>query len=198
MSELSSPTAPNSAQIKRGNFWRLLWLVPSGILAGVCGGALMNAFNGWISPFYFLMFSYADDPFSFDGWLLVIRHGMLEGAIFGAIFSVLYTSVVLGISRATCPLGLALRGMARAIFLLGLTSVLFGLNALLIAQWKPMWFFDFGLYDPSARGASSYNLNFLYVGASIWGIYIGGFVAVIVGCIWFSFDWRQYKKEHAL
>lgn len=191
MTTSAPPTMPTFARWRRARFWPLLWLIPIGILAGIVSGALMNAINGWVSPNYFSMFSYTNNPYSLEGWYRIVRHGMREGAVFGVIFSVIYTFVVLVGSRGNCPFRLALRGMLRSIFLLGLTSVLFGLNALLLTWIAPSLI-------QSRLGILPNNiadLKFLYVDASIWEIYFGGIITVIVGCIWFSFDWRDYKRK---
>lgn len=202
---------PTFARLRRARSWPLLWLVPIGVLSGMVGGALMNAINGWLSPNYFSWFSWSQNSFVmfgvfyFDGftdfgrWLRVVLQGMLEGMVFGVIFSVIYTTVVITISRAHCPLRVALCGMFRSILLLGLTSFLCGLNSIVLAQFLPSNLQELIGVPMIARFGTSINdIRFVYVWGSIWGIYFGGIVAVIVGCIWFSFDWRRYKREKSL
>ncbi|HVF85629.1 MAG TPA: hypothetical protein VM821_06585, partial [Abditibacteriaceae bacterium] len=139
MSTSAPQLVPQTARLRRARLWPLLWLIPIGISCSIISGALMNAVNGWLSPSYFSMFSYAGDPSSFDGWISIVQRGILEGTFHGAIFTVIYTAVVIFVSRGNCPFGVALRGLFRVIVLVGLTSLFFGLNAIFLALIMPTW-----------------------------------------------------------
>ncbi len=209
----SSPQPmPTLALLRRARFWPLLWLVPIGTLAGIAGGAVMNAINGWLSPGYFLFFDWIgqsltlfsifffDSSYKITQWINTVLHGMWEGAVFGLLSSVIYTTVVFVVSRGQCPLRVALRGLFRSVALLGLTSFVFGLNAVLLFFLAPSLLHSLGGRSVPLQTNSPMEIYVkdTYVDASIWGIYFGGIIAVIVGCIWFSFDWRKYKSEHSL
>jgi len=189
---------PQTAQLRRARLWPLFWLIPIGILAGVLSGALMNGFNGWLSPLYFQRLPFVNSYIIWsEYWLEVVEHGMTEGAVLGVIFSVIYAVVVILVSRGDCPLRIAFRGLLRTMGFLGLTSLMCGLNAVLLFLITPIWWAKVTDPPPSLIpiAAPSDILKFYYVWGSSWGIYVGGIFAVIIGCIWFSFDWRNYQRK---
>jgi hypothetical protein len=169
----------------------LLW--PTGILAGIVSGALMNALNGWISTFYFYaVLHIASWP---EVWYGAIEQGSKEGFWFGVFFSTIFTIVVAVISRMQCPYSLGLRALLRSVSLIlavaaagGITGVLFSL--LRMPLGLPL---TLGLEYLIVEA-----LRFYWVLGCILGIYFGGMIAVIAGCIWFSADWREYKAQHEM
>ncbi len=108
MSHSTPPSLPTFARWRRARLWSLLLLIPVGVLAGVLSGALMNGFNGWLSPLYFQRLPFVNSYVIWsEYWLEVVEHGMTEGAVLGVIFSVIYVVVVILVSRGNCPLPIA-------------------------------------------------------------------------------------------
>lgn len=169
-------------------------LLPSGVIGGVLTGAAMNIVNGWLSPLYFTtVFATWGNKSATEVWVTSISHGMLEGLGFGIVFAFIFTSVVVFISRLCCPFRLALLAQCKIIGLTFLFWFIGGLNAILIALFWPQFYDNFvGL--PSGKANA---LKFAWVGGSIYGVYGGGMLAVIIGSIMFSVQWQKLKKQES-
>ena len=194
---------PQTAQLRRAGLWPLLLLIPVGVLVGVLSGALMNGFNGWLSPAYFLHFLwdgnrswftvfevfFIDGTTNFGRWINVVLYGMKEGFWFGLAFSTFFVFCVSIISKFACPFRIGLHALMRCIGLLWLAWILCGLNALLLRYMVPSFL------QPSIIPAWYRTNGEIWVQGAIMGFYPFSLVAVIVGCIWFSFDWRNHQRK---
>ncbi len=188
---------PTFARLRRARLWPLFALIPLGVLSGIVGGALMNAFDVVISPLYFQYHGYWINRTQSEGLINILQEGMVAGGGF-CIMSVSYVFGIVVHSRGRCPFHLALRGFKRCVLLLFAIYFAMGLNAAMLLIVAPSLFRRF-VELPSTPGLTQFDLlRWVWVGGSIVGLHIGNILSVIIAIIWFSFDWRKYKREHSL
>ena len=157
-----------------------------GALAGAVIGAITNSINGAISPLYFV---------NVLGWQNVdnvlhvsIIQGIVEGLIFGAILSLIFTSVVRFVSKNSCPHSVGVR------YLLGIMGaalccwVLGGLIAMSLATVNADFYRKVIIGVPRDTNEM---LRYAWVGGSIVGIQVGGFVCVILASLLFRARWLR-------
>jgi hypothetical protein len=167
----------------------LVGIAVTGVLAGGVLGATTNAVNGAVSPAYFV--TVLGWQGVADVWRASVAQGAFEGLLFGVIFSLLFTSLVGIITRASCPYSLALK------HLLGIVAATYGcwtlggLAAVGLASLSPE-FYHRTFFGVPERGGEM--LRYAWVGGSIWGAELGGLVSVILGLVAFRADWRRRKN----
>lgn len=200
MSHSTPQLVPQTAQLRRAGLWPLLLLIPVGVLAGVLSGALMSGLYAWLGPSYqwaihqrvqsFYLFGayFVDGKSQLGYWLSDILLGMAQGFKFGVIYSILFVVPIAVTSRFACPYRIGLRALLRGIGLWWLVWILCGLNAMLLRYLSP------SLLDRLGIGLHVYASDTWFYGAAK-GVHVFGIIAVIVGCIWFSFDWRNYQRK---
>ncbi|RYG63027.1 hypothetical protein EON80_22005 [bacterium] len=183
--------------LKRLHLWDYAALWICGVLAGVLSGAVMNAIAGVISPeyfgFLFYMWGQSTTLSAWQIWLMGVGHGMLEGLVFGLVLATIFTLNVFVVSRARCRFKFAapylpkMVGVAAACWFVG------GFNGVFVGLVAPHFMSDiFSIFRPSAFD----RLRFLAVGGSIYGVYAGCLLSLIMGSLWFRKDWRtQVKSE---
>lgn len=203
MSHSTPPSLPTFARWRRARLWSLLLLIPVGVLAGVLSGALMSGLYAWLGPSYqwaihqrvqsLRLFDiyFVDGKSQLGYWLNDILSGMAQGFKSGVIFSIPFVVSIAVTSRFSCPYRIGLRALFRCVGLWWLVWILCGLNAMLLRYLSP------SLLDRLGIGLHVYASDTWFYGAAK-GVHVFGIFAVIVGCIWFSFDWREYKREHSL
>lgn len=159
-------------------------LAACGVVACVLTGAVTNAINVRVSPGYYR---------ALLGWrggditALGVAQGIFEGAAIGLALALLFVGGVVGITRARCSFGFALRHLLAILAAALVAWGLVGLLAMGLASLFPEW------YRMSFRGAPTGDaalLRFAWVGGSIVGIELGGFAAVIGGLVVMREDWR--------
>jgi hypothetical protein len=163
-------------------------LFASGVLMSVLFGATTNAVNGRVSAEYYMWVMRWDDADNVAH--LAIGQGIFEGALYGFILSLVFTSVVGVISRIRCPFVLGFRHQL-GVFLVAFGGwLLGGLLGMLIAL----------LRDDENRslfyGGTDFvenALRFMWVSGSIWGAILGGGAGVVLMWIVFRENWSQYK-----
>lgn len=165
-------------------------LAVSGVLAsGLLGGAA-NAVNGAVSPTYFVnILGWHEIE---DVWRASIAQGVFEGLLFGIFFSLLFTVGTGIITGASCSFGFALKHLLGVLGGASVFWALGGLAAMGLATLSPEFYRKtfFGVpkvFEPMLRYA--------WVGGSIWGLELGGFVSVVVGLVVLRANWRhQFLK----
>ena len=159
----------------------------SGVIASAVLGALTNAINGAVSPAYFVINLRFDDGEHL--WRACIAQGVLEGIAFGVAFSLIFAIGVGVITRAACTYTFALRHLS-GIVLGGMAgSLIGGVLAMLLALLSPPLFRDL-FRAPADFGAL---LRYAWVGGSILGLQVGGFVCLIVGLIVLRANWQKQR-----
>ena len=185
------------ARWRRARFWPLLWLLPIGILSGILSGALVNGGHVIISPLYFQYHGYWIHRTQAGAWISILQEGAVAGGDF-SIASIYYGFCVILISRGDCPFNLALRSFYRCVWLLFAICFSMGLNATMLLFLAPAWTRQF-IELPTNSSLTQFDfLRWIWVDGSIIGLHIGGFLSVIINCLWFNLDWQRYKQEHSL
>lgn len=168
----------------------ILALLPVGILCGVLMGAVTNAINGVVSPAYFsLLFWDWKAQDDFELWRFTIEQGMLEGSVFGAVFSLILMFGIAFISKLRCPFRPGFIVLLKVMAFSLMFWIVGGFNGALLAQFLPQ-FSNLGLlFNPGEA------LRFAWVAGSIWGVYIGSLLSTIGAFVSFAAKWRRLEKE---
>lgn len=160
----------------------------TGVFAGACLGAAINAVNARVSPQYFatvLRWQGVEDV-----WRASVAQGIFEGLLFGVAFSLVFTAGVGIITRAGCGYGFAVRhllgivGGALVCWLLG------GVAAMGLAALSPEFYRRAFIGVPEAFGPM---LAYAWVGGSIWGVQLGGLISVILGLVVLRGNWHRLQ-----
>jgi hypothetical protein len=162
------------------------------IFAGMLVGASTNAINGAVSPAYFI--SVMGWQFVSNVWWASVAQGVLEGIIGGALLSFVFTTALSIITRGSCPYKMAVRWLGRILLpVYGLWAV-GGIGGVTLAVLRPQFFQSTFIGVP---GDLVQMLRYAWVGGSIWGAYVGGPLAVIVGLLLFRMSWRRMLKRQS-
>ena len=164
----------------------LFGLAATGVLAGAAIGAFTNLVNGLVSPTYFVNIMRWQDVNNV--WRASIAQGIFEGLIFGAILSLIFTSVVGFVSKASCPYSVAVRHLIGILGAALVCWVLGGLATMGLATLSPEFYRNAFIGVPRDTGEM---LKYAWVGGSISGIQIGGFLCVILASVLFRAKWRR-------
>jgi hypothetical protein len=158
----------------------------TGVFASAGLGAVTNAINGWVSPLYFVtILGWRGVE---DVWRACIAQGIFEGLCFGVFFSLVFTSGIGVITRASCSYGFAVRHLlgivaaALACWLIG------GVAAMGLATLSPEFYRRAFIGMPEQFGPM---LAYAWVGGSIWGVQLGGLVSVVLGLVALRGNWRK-------
>lgn len=171
----------------------LFALALTGVFASACLGALTNAINASISPYYFETILHWHEVQ--DVWRASLAQGIFEGILFGIFFSLVFTAGVGIITRASCPFGFALRHLlivvagALACWLIG------GIVAMGLASLSPEFF------RRSFRGVPEEfqpMLAYAWVGGSICGVQLGGLVSVVLAVVILRGNWLRVSSARDL
>lgn len=160
------------------------------IFAGAVVGASTNAINAAVSPTYFIdIMGWRSLP---NVWLASVEQGVFEGTVVGLLFSIILTTSIGIITRATCTLAVGLRWLGRILLAVYGTWVLGGICGVAWAALSPLSFENNFIGVPRNYVQT---LRFAWVGGSIWGAEPGGLLVLIVVLIWFRISWRRKLKE---
>jgi hypothetical protein len=153
-------------------------------VAGALLGGILNTINGRVSADYFAI------VMSWD-WetapTRAIFQGALEGFAAGLLLGFFFAMVIAASTRWRCPLPLALRTFALvpAIAIIGwIVGGIIGVTLSLL--WPRLWGFFFIGVPPRVDLP-----RFAWVGGSIWGVYGGSLVGLIVACVTLHVRWRR-------
>jgi hypothetical protein len=155
-------------------------------------GAATNAVNGAVSPTYFVNILRWHDVQ--DVWRASISQGVFEGLVFGFLFSLIFTTGVGIITRASTTYSFAVK------YLLGIlaaTLVCWAIGGLLgmgLSALSPDFYRRAFIGVPEEFGAM---LAYAWVGGSIWGAQFGGLVSVVLGLVLLRARWRQSAGRQA-
>jgi hypothetical protein len=164
----------------------LVGIAFTGIILSAVFGAATNAVNGAVSPTYFInILGWHGVQ---DVWRASIAQGVFEGTIFGVLFSLIFTTGVGIISRATCRYSFALKYLGGIITGACLLWVLGGLLAMGLAVLSPDFYRRAFIGVPEETEAM---LRYAWVGGSIWGAQFGGLVCIILGLVIFRAKWHR-------
>ena len=171
----------------------LLSLASTVALTGGLVGASMNAINGLISPDYFraVMGWRSVDAV----WRSSIAQGAFEGLVYGALFAVIFTSVVGFIGGARCSYARAARPLLHVAVVIYASWALGGLASVALALVGPEFFGRTFRGVPSELSAM---IRYAWVGGSIWGAMFGGLLGLSIGSATFAARWRSDERSGRL
>lgn len=162
----------------------------TGVVASAFLGAVTNAVNGWVSPLYFVTIMRWQGVA--DVWRASIAQGIFEGLLFGVFFSLVFTVGVGIITGASCSYRFA------AGHLLGVVAgalccwLIGGVAAMGLASLSPEFYRRAFRGVPDEWGAM---LAYAWVGGSIWGVQLGGLMAVVLGLVVLRGRWRRARGK---
>ncbi len=151
-------------------------------------GALTNGVNGVVSPGYYARILGWPEP----SWSGVVAQGVFEGICFGFVMTVLFAGGVGVLTRMRAPLSFSLRQLARACVGALVSWAIGGALGVLLAALSPPWFAS---TFPAAPSDSAQLLRFAWVGGSIWGLEIGGVVAVLLALVMVRASWPTFVRK---
>ncbi len=145
--------------------------------------------NGAISPLYFqniLRWHGIQDV-----WRACIAQGIFEGLIYGFIFSIIFTSVCGIVTKGECTYLQILKFLLAILVAIIICWSLGGIIAMGLAKLSPEFYRRAFRGVPNEPGPM---LRYAWVGGSIWGEVLGGFLSAILGSIIFRNKWKkQYR-----
>lgn len=168
----------------------LVGLALTGLLAAGLLGALTNAVNGRVSPAYFV--AVLNWRGVADVWRASVAQGIFEGLLFGALLGTAFAVGTGLITRATCPYRFA------AGHLLGVVAgalacwALGGLAALGLAALSPDFYRRTFVGVPDGTAPM---LAYAWVGGSIVGLQLGGFVSTALGLVVLRGNWGRAHRR---
>jgi hypothetical protein len=158
----------------------------TGVVLAALTGALTNAFNGWVSPRYFVTtLGWRDDGHT---WRDSIAQGAFEGLLFGAVFALVFTVGVGILTRASCTYRFAARHLLAVVVGALVCWLLGGAAAMLLATLSPEFYRRTFIGVPVEVRPM---LAYAWVGGSIWGLEIGGLVSVVLGLVVLRANWSR-------
>lgn len=164
-----------------------------GVLASAALGAVTNAINGWVSPLYFVtILGWHDIQ---DVWRASIAQGIFEGLLFGVFFSLVFTAGLGIITRSSSPLGFGLLHLLGIVVAAFVCWLLGGIAAMILAWLSPEFYRQAFIGVPKDFGPM---LAYAWVGGSIWGVLLGGFVSVILSLVVLSSNWRRIQSRASI
>jgi len=167
----------------------LIGVVLTGVFSSALLGAVTNAINGWVSPLYFVtILGWRGVE---DVWRMSIAQGIFEGLLFGVFFSLVFTTGVGIITRASCRYGFAVRHLLGVVVGAFFCWGIGGLAAIGLASFSSGFYQSTFIGVPDEFGPM---LAYAWVGGSIWGVQFGGLVSVVIGLVIFRANWRHSRN----
>lgn len=160
----------------------------TGVFAGACLGAAINAVNARVSPEYFvtvLRWQGVEDV-----WRACVAQGIFEGLLFGVVFSLVFTAGAGIITRGRCGYGFAVRHLLGIVVGALVCWLIGGVAAMGLATLSPEFYRRTFIGVPEAFGPM---LAYAWVGGSIWGVQLGGLVSVILGLVVLRGNWHRLQ-----
>lgn len=173
------------------NFRTIFLVALTCILMGGFVGAATNMINGAISPYYFRSVMFWDFQ---DIWTASVAQGVLEGLMYGVILAIIFTVGFGLLTKGEASYGFAFRQLARIVAIVLSCWAIGGVLAMLLAALSPGFYRSHFSYMPSERMEM---LKFAWVGGSIWGEIIGGFLSAILGLVVIKNSWKGIIKKEA-
>jgi hypothetical protein len=172
--------------------WALVGIGVTTVLAGAIFGAGTNAINGAVSPTYFVnVMGWYVLSTKEEIWWASVGQGVLEGSALGLLFSVILTTSIGIITRATCGYGIGMRWLGYIMLTILGMWIAGGACNIWFANSHPVWFQNYFIRVPRDH---TEMLRYAWVGGSMMGAEAGGLLAVITGVILFRMSWRRMLK----
>jgi prolipoprotein diacylglyceryltransferase len=159
------------------------------VLIGGFIGAITNMINGAISPNYFRIVM----GWNFQEiWIASVAQGILEGLIHGVIFSAIFTTGFGIITQKNGSYNFAIKQLSKIILMVLTCWAIGGLISMMLAFLSPDFYHSHYYNAPKEK---SELLKYSWVGGSIWGGTIGGFLSAIFGIVIIKNNWRETNTK---
>ena len=165
---------------------RLFGVALTAVFASAALGAATNAVNGRVSPLYFVTVMRWRGVE--DVWRTSVAQGILEGLCFGVFFSLVFTSGVGIITRASCGYLFAVRHLLGVVAGAFVCWLLGGATAMGLATLSPEFYRRAFIGVPEEAGPM---LAYAWVGGSIWGVQLGSLLSVALGLVVLRGAWLR-------
>lgn len=162
------------------------------IFIGAVFGLLTNAVNGAVSPTYFVrIMGWYSVP---NVWRASIQQGILEGAVVGLIFGVVSVTTIGVVTRCRCTYAMGAQWLAWMVLAILGAWLLGGVSAMMLATVTPDFYrkIIFGVPEDPVE-----MLRYAWVGGSIVGAEVGGFLVITAGLVWFAIRWNWMLRCRA-
>ena len=170
---------------KQSNFLTIFYVALSCIVLGGFIGATTNMINGVVSPYYFKAVMYWDFE---DIWIASVAQGILEGLLHGVIFALIFTTGFGIVTKGQAPYSFAFNQLLKIIAIVFACWTIGGLLAMFLATLSSNFYKG---HFPLAPSDKTELLKFAWVGGSIWGGMIGGFLSSILGVVVTKNSWAK-------
>lgn len=168
--------------------FNLLYLAFVIIGIAVFIGASTNLINGMVSEEYFRKIMAWD----FNGiWLAAVFQGISEGAIYGFLFSFVFTLGFAQITKMEADWSFAKRQLKKIVLIIYSFWILGGIIAIILAFVFPENY-DRIIY--SVPKETIPRMGYAWVGGSIWGGLVGGIISIIWALKSTKQEWKEIKK----
>lgn len=162
---------------KQSNFISIFFVALTCVFAGGFIGAITNMINGAVGPNYFRIVMGWD----FKGiWFASVSQGIFEGLLYGVIFSIIFTTGFGIITKGKANYIFALKQIFKIILFVFGCWIIGGILAVLLASISPEFYKSHYYNVPEEKIEM---LKYAWVGGSIWGGMIGGFLSAILGVV---------------
>lgn len=168
----------------------LLAVVMTGVFASAVLGAITTAINGWVSPYYFVVVLRWDHVE--DVWRAAIAQGTFEGILFGVVFSLIFTTGMGIITRVSCSYRFAVQHLLGILAGAWVCWTIGGMMAVGLATFSQEFYRQTFPWVPEEFGPM---LAYAWVGGSIWGVEIGGFVSVVLSLVVLRANWLRLTES---
>lgn len=179
---------------KRLHIVDYLGLFICGVLLSIICGGVMNVINGVVSaPYFQWIFYYPGGSPNWSSKELywhTIMEGLREGMWFGIGMSALFMLFAACSSKGSSGFVFSIRYLPKIASVAFLCWVIGGIVGIVAGILLP----DLLSFVINLGGSRIDRYRLLWVMFSIWGVYLGNIVALILGCLWYLRDWKANVK----
>lgn len=175
---------------KKSKFQTIILVALTSVLTGGFIGATTNMINGAVSPYYFKAVMSWDFK---DIWTASVIQGGIEGLLYGIIFALIFMPGFGVVTEGEASYRFACRQLLKIMAIVFSCWIIGGVLAMFLATLSPDFYKAHFPYTPMERREM---LRFAWVGGSIWGGVIGGFLTAIFGVVVIKNSWvKEMAKK---
>ena len=158
------------------------------VLMGGFIGAVTNMINGAVSPYYFK----TTMNWGFQEiWIASVAQGILEGLFHGVLFALIFTTGFGLITKGKADYAFAFKHILRVAIIVMACWTIGGLLAVMLVRLSPEFYRSHFPWTPTDVIG---QMKYAWVGGSIWGEIIGGFLGSLIGLVTVKNNWENKVK----
>ncbi len=154
------------------------------VLMGGLIGAVSNMINGSISAYYFKTTMNWGFP---EIWIASVAQGILEGLFHGVLFALIFTTGFGLVTKGKADYAFAFKHIIRIAMIVMICWTIGGLLAVMLVSLSPEFYRSHFPWTPTDVIE---QMKYAWVGGSIWGEIIGGFLGSVVGLVTVKNNWE--------